>query len=234
MTTYGDMMTLLLTFFVLLLSFSSIQEAAFRRMVGSLKGALGVLPYEQSVVAPEYIPIPQLTNLQEAEIQESLVELQEASNELDISESVKLEKTEEGIHITLSDSLLFDSGRARIKPAIVPVLLAIVNLAQGWPNTILVEGHTDNVPIHNEQYASNLYLSAARAIAMVEFFAANGIEEEKMVQIGRGEYEPIDTNETERGRARNRRVEIYIQYDIFSGGPPGNTQKMIERLKTIF
>ena len=68
MTTYGDMMTLLLTFFVLLLSFSSMQEAKFRRAIGSLKGALGVLPHEQSIIIPQYVPVPSLTNLQESEI----------------------------------------------------------------------------------------------------------------------------------------------------------------------
>ena len=77
MTTYGDMMTLLLTFFVLLLSFSSMRDAKFRRAMGSLKGALGVLPFEQSVLKPEIVPIPQLTNLQESEIEESITKLED-------------------------------------------------------------------------------------------------------------------------------------------------------------
>ncbi len=234
MMTYGDMMTLLLTFFVLLLSFSSMREAKFRRAIGSLKGALGVMPHEQSITVPEHVPIPKLTNLQEAEIAESLADLEEAKTEQDVSESVNLEVDEEGIHITLSDSIVFDNSRAQIKPGIVPILLAIANLAKGWPNTILIEGHTDNKPIFTRQYPSNWYLSSARAIAILNFFRENGIDEEKMVPIGRGEFFPIDTNETERGRARNRRVEMYIQYDADVPGSTQEAQKAIDKIKKIF
>jgi len=234
MTTYGDMMTLLLTFFVLLLSFSSMRDAKFRRAMGSLKGALGVLPYEQSVIVPQYVPIPQLSNLQESEIQESIVELQEASAEMEVSEAINLEFDEEGIHITLSDSVVFDTGEALIKPGIVPVLRTIVSLSQGWPNTILIEGHTDNVPIFTPQYPSNWYLSFYRAAAILNFFVENGLDEKKIVPIGRGEFVSVETNDTERGRARNRRVEIYIQYDKSRGLPPEEQIKAIDRIKKIF
>jgi len=233
MTTYGDMMTLLLTFFVLLLSFSSMRDAKFRRAIGSLKGALGVMPFEQSVIVPEFVPIPQLTNLQESEIQESLVELEEASSESAVAEAVRLEFTEEGIHITLSDSIIFDTGEALIKPDIVPVLLAIADLATGWPNIILIEGHSDNVPIFTRQYPNNWYLSSARAIAILEFFSDNGLNEDKMVPIGRGEFFPIDSNETEQGRARNRRVELYIQYDQ-TESPTQEKLNAIDRIKKLF
>ncbi|MFC1732797.1 flagellar motor protein MotB [candidate division KSB1 bacterium] len=234
MTTYGDMMTLLLTFFVLLLSFSSMQEAKFRRAIGSLKGALGVLPHEQSVIIPQYIPIPSLTNLQESEVQESIVELEQASSELDISEAVRLEFEEEGIHITLSDSVVFDTGQARLKPGIVRVLNAIAELAQGWDNTILIEGHTDNVPIRTPQYPSNWYLSSARAIAILNHFRDKGLDERDMIAIGRAEFSPIDTNETAVGRARNRRVEIFIQYEGSQGGPTPQEQRAIDRIRRLF
>ncbi len=231
MTTYGDMMTLLLTFFVLLLSFSSMQEAKFRRAIGSLQGALGVLPYEQSVVVPQEIPIPQLSNLQEAEIQESIVELQEASAEMDVSEAIKLEKSEEGIMITLTDSVLFDSGSERLKAEIMPILLAIANISKGWPNTMMISGFTDSDQIHTPQFRSNWELSSARAMEVLHYFADfAGVEENRMVPIPMGENLPIASNATEAGKAKNRRIEIFIQYDRESVDLPGKVRNYLDKV----
>ena len=213
MTTYGDMMTLLLTFFVLLISFSSIQEAEFRRAIGSFQGALGVMPYEQSILKPRIVPIPGLTNLQESEIMESIVEFQEAAAEMDIAEAVKLEITEEGIHITIGDTVLFESGEAKLKLRILPLLKQIADLASGWDNTIHISGHTDTDPISNIEFPSNWELSYARALEVGKDFIRNGIEKGKVFMEGLGEHHPIAGNETPEGKAKNRRVEIFIRYE---------------------
>lgn len=221
MTTYGDLMTLLLTFFVLLLSFSSMREAKFRRAIGSLKGALGVLPNEQSIVEPQIIPIPQMTNLQESEISETIVEMQEASADMDISEAIKLETVEDGILITLSDTVLFDQGRARLKDQMFPFLTSVANFTKGWPNQIIVYGHTDTdvVSNFNQFFRDNRELSFFRANEVVRYFALQGVPEETMTPVPMGEYKPVETNDTERGKAQNRRVEILIKYDRESGLP---------------
>ncbi|KPK96083.1 hypothetical protein AMJ80_01985 [bacterium SM23_31] len=213
MTTYGDMMTLLLTFFVLLISFSSIQEAEFRRAIGSFRGALGVMPYEQSILESRIVPIPGLTNLQESEIMESIVEFQEAAAEMDIAEAVKLEITEEGIHITIGDTVLFESGEAKLKLRILPLLKQIADLASGWDNTIHISGHTDTDPISNIEFPSNWELSYARALEVGKDFMRNGIEEGKVFMEGLGEHHPIADNVTLEGKAKNRRVEIFIRYE---------------------
>ena len=213
MTTYGDMMTLLLTFFVLLLSFSSIREAKFRRAIGSFKGALGVMPHEQSILKPRIVPIPQLTNLQESEIRESIVEFQEAAAEMEIAEAVKLEITEEGIHITIGDTVLFESGKAKLKLKILPLLKQIADIAGGWDNTIHISGHTDTDPISTIEFPSNWELSYARALEVGRDFIRNRIEKEKVFMEGLGEYHPIADNETPEGKAKNRRVEIFIRYE---------------------
>jgi chemotaxis protein MotB len=214
MTTYGDMVTNVMTFFVLLLSFSSVsQEAKLGKTIASFKGALGVLPYEQTVISPEIVPIPALSNLQEAEIAQSLVEYQEAATEQQVSGIIKLEKTEEGIKITIPDTIIFDSGRARLKDPVLPVLSAIAKLAQGWPNSVIIEGHTDTDPLApTAEFRDNFELSSARALEVLRYFSYHGIDSKNMIPVGRGEYEPIDTNDTPQGKARNRRVEIYIQY----------------------
>ena len=220
MMTYGDLMTLLLTLFVLLLSFSSMREAKFRRAIGSLKRALGVLPHEQAVIVPENVPIPQLSNLQESEISESIVEMQEATSEMDVAEAVKLETTKEGILITISDSVLFDQGRARLKDPILPLLASIANIARGWPNKIVIFGHTDSDPIRaNADFRDNWELSFGRSMEVLRFFALQGLEEEHIIPIPMSEYKPIDSNDTVQGKSKNRRVEILIRYDRDSDLP---------------
>ncbi|MCH8285165.1 flagellar motor protein MotB [candidate division KSB1 bacterium] len=231
MTTYGDLMTLLLTFFVLLLSFSSMREAKFRRAIGSLKGALGVLPNEQSTVEPQIIPIPQMTNLQESEISESIVEMQEASAEMDISEAINLEIVEEGILITISDTVTFLSGSEQLQDRILPFLTSVADMTKGWPNEIIVYGHTDTdaVSTSNLLFRDNRELSFFRANEVVRYLALQGVPLDTMTPVPMGEYHPVDTNDTERGKARNRRVELLIKYDRDSG-IPGNVKAYLDRL----
>ena len=222
MTTYGDMMTLLLTFFVLLLSFSSMREAKFRRAMGSLKGALGVLPHEQSVIKPERVPIPQLTNLQESEIEESIVKLEDILSDQQLREAVRLQISDKGMTITIDDPVMFESGDAGLRPKAYPILTRIASLARGWPNTIRIEGHTDNDPISTEKFPSNWELSTARALSVLHFFQDDaGFDPIDLVAIGRGEFDPIVLNDTPENKTKNRRIEIHIEYDPDVKPPTG-------------
>jgi len=222
MTTYGDMMTLLLTFFVLLLSFSSMREAKFRRAMGSLKGALGVLPHEQSVIKPERVPIPQLTNLQESEIEESIVKLEDILSDQQLREAVRLQISDRGMTITIDDPVMFESGDAGLRPKAYPILTRVASLARGWPNTIRIEGHTDNDPIRTEKFPSNWELSTARALSVLHFFQDDaGFDPIDLVAIGRGEFDPIALNDTPENKTKNRRIEIHIEYDPDVKPPTG-------------
>ena len=222
MTTYGDMMTLLLTFFVLMLSFSSIREAKFRRAMGSLKGALGVLPHEQSIIKPERVPIPQLTNLQESEIEESIVKLEDILSDQQLRETVRLQISDRGMTITIDDPVMFESGDAGLRPKAYPILTRVASLARGWPNTIRIEGHTDSDPIRTEKFPSNWELSTARALSVLHFFQDDaGFDPIDLVAIGRGEFDPIALNDTPENKAKNRRIEIHIEYDPDVKPPTG-------------
>jgi len=214
MVTYGDMMTLLLTFFVLLLSFSSMREAKFRRAIGSLKGALGVLPHEQSVIRPEKVPIPRLTNLQESEISESMVKLEDVLSDQELTEAVRLQITDKGMTITLDDPVMFLKGEAELMPKAYPILTRVASLARGWPNKIRIEGHTDNDPIKTGEYPSNWELSSARAIGVLRFFHEDGgFDPRNLEAVGKGEYSPVVPNDTEENKAKNRRIEIHVEYN---------------------
>jgi chemotaxis protein MotB len=213
LNTYGDFVTLLLTFFVLLYSFSSMRTEEFKRGMGSLKGAFGVLPKENALMQKPYVIVPQLTNLQESEIQNSIVKLEEAATDLQLTESVKLQVTEKGVNINIADPVMFDRGRAELKPRILPVLNLVAELSRGWPNKIIIEGHTDNTIISTAQYPTNWELSAARALNVLHYFEdTSGLEPWRLTAIGYGKYHPIAPNDTEANKAKNRRIEIHIEY----------------------
>ena len=209
--TYGDMMSLLLTFFILLVSFSSIQESKFKEAMESLQGALGVL--EKYPTAIEFksriVPTPRQTDSSEIyymirKVEQSLVETRQD----DVVE-VSLEK--DGVRIRLKDRLMFASGSAELKPGALPVLDKIADLLDGAGKEVEVGGHTDNVPIHTERYPTNWELSAARAASVARYLQARGIAPERLRAVGYGPYRPIADNATPEGRARNRRVEIFMR-----------------------
>lgn len=214
MTTYGDLMSLLLAFFILIVSFSSIQESEFKKAIGSLQRALGLLRANVAVVAPSGIPqvyIPPRAKVREV-VDRILHTIKDVPK---IENNISFESTKEGVRVRISNPLLFDIGRANIKPDIYPVLDEIVSLLDTSNFNIVIEGHTDNVPIHNDQFHSNWELSAARAVAIVEFFVKRGLDPARLRAVGYSEYRPLISNDTEAGRAKNRRVEIFIPF------PPG-------------
>ena len=139
------------------------------------------------------------------EIKEAL-ELQGVGNQVDVT------FTEEYALLTLNGALLFDSGKAEIKEDAIPLVDKVGSILTRYEsNVIEVEGHTDNVPISGGRYENNKVLSTFRALSVADFLInEKGIDAAKLKYSGRGEYVPIATNDTEEGRALNRRVEIRI------------------------
>lgn len=207
--TYGDLMSLLLTFFVLLLTFSSIQSDDFKKAMGSLQGALGVLEKDhgEKMLHKEMASYDSYINLKE--------ELQDYAERMQLDDIINIEVSAgKGIKIVLNVGILFEPGKARLKPAIYPILQKIGEMAKNDSKfNILVEGHTDDVPIHTIQFESNWELSAARALAVVKFFINNlRISPHRLLAIGHSEFKPLVRNSSPQNRAKNRRVEIYIEY----------------------
>ena len=126
---------------------------------------------------------------------------------------ILLERTSRGLIITMANDILFDSGKAKLKRDAYPVLLKIATvLNENVPDRdIGVEGHTDNVPIMRSGWKSNWELSSARATNVLHYLIDEcGVRPERLSAIGYGEFRPIDSNETKKGKAKNRRVEIII------------------------
>lgn len=213
MVTYGDLMSLLLTFFILIVSFSSIQMSEYQKAMGSLKGALGVLKYKQSSVNLSPKKMIQLNGLRNSPSKGGKIsDIEKFIKENNLSDSISVAVTKNGIAIRMMSPILFQIGKANLKRSGLPILQKIVELARTFPNKIRVEGHTDNVPIHNSEFPSNWELSAIRAINVIHFFQNSGeISPKRLYYVGYGSNKPLVPNTSEQNRAKNRRVEIYLE-----------------------
>jgi chemotaxis protein MotB len=127
-----------------------------------------------------------------------------------LSGEAKVEMTATYIRLNLKSPALFESGQAELKPGIKSFFEEISNHLRGMHNLVIVEGHTDNVPIRGGLFRSNWELSAARAFSVINFFISRGAVPERLVAHGFGEFRPAFPNDTEGGRAKNRRIEITI------------------------
>lgn len=232
MNTYGDMVTLLLTFFVLLFSFSTIDAQKWEEIVSSLSGTpfVAIRAIDPGDVKGEILtelnadptptptPPPEMdANVQE--IKERFDELYEKIKthieENNLGNLLNVEEQENAILIRMSDSALFDSGKDFLKTdakMILGSLCVIIEEYDELIRRIRIEGHTDNVPIHNARFADNWELSASRALVVVRYMLSiTNIEPPKFIPMGYGEYHPVDSNNTAAGRASNRRVDFVLE-----------------------
>lgn len=224
--TYSDVVTLCLTFFVLLYSFSTLDAHKWRSLVGSLQGALGVLDGGKSSIEDDFfesgsidVQIPDVPQ-NEAEYrayleeQKKLQAIQEKFNQYiedhKLQGSVTTNIEERGMVIRFQDSVLFPKSSAELhnESRIILTDLATIFLDLGCP--IRIEGHTDNLPIHTARYPSNWELSTARATNVLRYLTAQGIAGKLLSAVGYGEFHPIAENTNEENRRKNRRVDIVL------------------------
>jgi chemotaxis protein MotB len=132
-----------------------------------------------------------------------------------VKSEIEVYEAKKGLVISFIDRVLFDSGRAEIKSQAHSVLEKVAQIIKGYPNRpVLIEGHTDNVPIGprlKSRYQTNWELSTARAVAVLRYLIEkHNLPPEQLTAAGYGEYHPIADNESKEGRQKNRRVEIVI------------------------
>jgi chemotaxis protein MotB len=238
LTTFNDLMTLLMVFFVLVFSMGTIDLEKSSGMIGSLQSGLGVLQAGSYVEIAVNDPQPSLQflenemgNLSEIynDLLSDLAEMErEPINDEDIRKTtnylpyrnleivetisgVNATYTPEGIIIRLADNLLFESGRADINSEAYSVLELITKTINSTHYKVRIEGHTDNIPIKTAKYPSNWELSIDRAIHVLKFFIqAGNVPPARLSAVGYGSVKPIFENNTAENRAQNRRVEIVI------------------------
>ena len=216
MVTYADMVTLLLTFFILLLSFSIIDDVKFEQAAHSLKGALGVLDkYEHSQkIYSEGDSHSEVDMLRRSEIYESVSELETKAKEMGFENDLSIEINHNGLLIRMGDRILFDLGKDQLKPDSFPVLDIVGKTIKAQAKEVLVGGHTDNAPIKTTKFPSNWELSSARALSVVRnLIDKSSVSPNVLAATGYSEFRPIETNDSPEGRQKNRRVEFLITWE---------------------
>lgn len=222
--TYSDLITLLMIFFVIMYASSNVDKQKYKKLEDSFNSAFGgsqnvigeggtVSNSDDINVMPE-LAEPSSGNDSQTSSVTSIDELKEDvdtiinSNNLSGEISTKIE--ERGLVVSLVNNVFFDSAKATIRDDMREELIEVTKVLKGIDNYIRVEGHTDSLPIHNEEFNSNWELSSVRASNVVEFLVGNGVNPEKLSAVGYGEYRPVADNSTDEGRGKNRRIDIVI------------------------
>lgn len=239
MDTYGDMVTLLLTFFVLLYSFSTVDAGKWEKLVAALGGKSSVMISDSGLVEQQndllnYPGVESQQSMEETDagdktLEELQAELQDKLNQVEelykkikayVSESefkddIMITRTDSEIRIKFTNNVLFDLGKANIKPEAINILSEItdaINTYNQAVEIVRIEGHTDNLPISTPQFPSNWELSTERAVSVLRYMLdVKKVRPEILSAVGYGEYRPFADNSTEEGRRMNRRVDFVIE-----------------------
>jgi len=234
MVTFADLVTLLLVFFVLLFSMSSIETEKFKSVMSSIQIALNTqttfsipkVDKDISIVEPlNELPQLEITQPQQQqaeeikEIEEEFDDSQDfyqdiktVMHEKQFGEHVLIHREGKRITITVKGALLFDSGDSELIPRSLPIFNTILQLFNQYADySINIKGHTDDRPINTPQFPSNWELSAIRATTVLRYFIAQGIEPERMAASGFADLLPIVPNNSEENRSKNRRVEFVLE-----------------------
>lgn len=196
----------------------SIKISLLICLVTSLSGCTVVLQkrhtsdIEKIESLSEQLKRLKMTEEELAKLKEAYAALEKSLTEEIDEKKVRLDIEEKGLVITIVDSVLFDSGKARLRPEAHQTLDKVARVCRKIvaDREVGIEGHTDNQPIKYSGWKSNWELSTARATSVLHYLVKKGISPERLSATGFGEYRPVATNKTAEGRQRNRRVEIVI------------------------
>ncbi len=222
MTTFSDLMSLLLTFFILLYSKSSVSAEKFEAAAKSMQSAFGggESMIEGSTVVD--IETEKITEKSEETIDPELVKMyNEVVAFLEMKEmtsQASVEYDQDGIYVNIQESILFGSGSAIIADSGKNTLNDLGELIQQFDNAVVIEGYTDNVPMNNNNFSSNWELSTGRALSVLRYLSEErNVDPTRLAAKGYGEYHPIVPNDSESNKAKNRRVNIVLVYDRQGG-----------------
>ena len=237
LVSYADFITLLFAFFVVMFASSQADKSRARQVSESVKGALekgGVRSVVREILggtvddkgkgnammrgaggeAKQKAPPPQNIPPKPTTVIELAPSMQYLTKNLEAEikdGKIELKLTPRGLVISLREASFFPSGGDEIIPASHVTLNKIGHLLSTLPNPVLLEGHTDSIPIHTARFRSNWELSAARSIAMLEFLTDQlDLPRERFGIGGYADTHPIASNDTPTGRAENRRVDVVI------------------------
>ena len=236
--TFGDLMSLLLTFFVLLLSMSTMDTKKVSEAIGSLSLALSVLEggvkTEISMKNVTATPIEETIDTADEVnlLSRTVVEFNEMTQAAD-GPVVSLEESEEGFIIRLPANLLFERGGYEVENEDAKLFLKrIALIIDQLPNEVHISarGHTDNDPYRGKIFRDNWGLSSARGASVVRELISDGVNPNRLSASGHAEFDPISSNATEEGKTQNRRVDLY--FFTLKQKEKNKTQKSVLDLET--
>ena len=228
LVSYADFITLLMVMFVVLYSMGQVDVKKYKQLAESMRNAFSLGGAEE-IVDPEInksggaledgqskpIVVPGIPSEppKSVEVAGQLTSMLASQN---LGSEVSVQTNVEGVLISLSEKLVFRPGTAELPPESLPVLATIANMIRPIDNQIRLVGHTDNTPPLDPRYLNNWELSMTRAMVVANILIQDGIQPERLIVSGRGEYQPVFPNDTPEHRALNGRVDIVIIYRVDS------------------
>lgn len=195
--SYADFVTMLLALFMVLYAVLRIDNQKLEKLNSQMKQTFSG-EYSQNV-----------TNYQAVKNANQIEKL--VKENVQQTKSINLVKSDKGLIIRINNTMLFDEGSAEIKPEAKKSLSEILRVLTKIENPVIIEGHTDSIPIKNVKYPSNWELSTARATNIIKYMVDNsGLSPKRLRAVGYGEYMPIADNTLTSGRNLNRRVDIIL------------------------
>ena len=247
--TFADLSTLMLTFFVLLLSFANFDIIKFRDMLGSVQDAFGVVEKKEGKAVAyltgeetfereteKKVDKDKLSPEDKADMDADLKSIEKLIQDSELKESTSIFTKKNELVIRVDDGSFFVSGSAGISRRSHKLLKGIADLMKRADYYLTVEGHTDNVPISTDEFPSNWELSGVRSTTVLRFLVKGGVNIDRLRALGYADTRPVSDNVTEEGRKKNRRVEFVLkkipkkvleesgsesQFDDFVKGPQG-------------
>ncbi len=227
LVSYADFITLLMVLFVVLYSLGQTDVQKYKQLAESMRAAFtlggeasdvvnvqineGSSVGEDGQANPIVVPGIPSDPPKSEEVANQLTQMLAMNN---LGSEVSVQTNVEGVLISLSEKLVFESGTAELPDEVYPILDVIVQMLDPIDNSIRLVGHTDDTPPRDSRYENNMELSVARAMVVADYLIEGGIAPERLVVSGRGEYHPIFPNDTAEHRALNGRVEIVIIYNV--------------------
>jgi chemotaxis protein MotB len=209
---YSGFILIMLCFFIMLSSFASIEEGKVVRFVKSFVNSVSILSgglkFEpgQRVIRDSADIVDK-----ESQLAQVFQDVKLLRDSLGLDKKVDISFSKKGLVMRISDTVLFDMGAASMSEEAVILMKNVAQIISKTSHAIRIEGHTDNLPIHTDQFPSNWELSTARAVNVLRYFIGEGkIAASRLSAVGFGEFQPIFPNDTAEHRAKNRRVEIVL------------------------
>lgn len=248
LATMGDLMSLLLVFFVLMLSFANTDKQLFLKAMGSIQNALGVIednPGQFDVKSSSMIewsekkstPFLDIMDMEQSKEapsmdQKIMQKIQQAIAENNLSRIVEAESSERGVIVRVEGGALFKPGSDSLLPISFVFLDEVIRITEEFPFELSIEGHTDDAPIDTLRFPTNWHLSTARSIAVLRYMIdAGDIDPSRIAAAGYGSTRPLVPNDSPENRSINRRVEFVYKRDPVADRAT-RAQRRIRRLES--